>query len=58
MYKRQVQEGRGDDGAGGPVQVVMVTHTSSFGAVDEALDEIRRADFTTGTPRIIRIEDP
>jgi hypothetical protein len=53
-----VQEGRGDDGVGGPVQVVMVTHTAAWGAVSDSLAELAKSDFSSGTPRVIRIEDP
>jgi homoserine dehydrogenase len=53
--EQMVQEGRGADG---PVQVVMVTHTSSWGAIQASLTELGSKDFSTGTPRVLRIEDP
>jgi homoserine dehydrogenase len=53
--EQMVQEGRGD---AGPVQVVMVTHTSSWGAIQASLSELASRDFSTGTPRVLRIEDP
>lgn len=57
--EQMVQEGRGGDGdAREPVQVVMVTHTATWGAVDESLRELAKSDFSVGTPRVIRIEDP
>ncbi|MEN9577826.1 MAG: homoserine dehydrogenase [Pseudomonadota bacterium] len=54
--EQMVQEGRASaDGA--PVSVLMITHRSGEGAVQQALAEVQQASFMNTAARLIRIED-
>ncbi|HEX3597536.1 MAG TPA: homoserine dehydrogenase [Polyangiaceae bacterium] len=53
--EQMVQEGRGGEG-GGTVSVLMITHSSSEGAVQRALARIATAPFMKTPPRLLRIE--
>ncbi|HEX4336004.1 MAG TPA: homoserine dehydrogenase [Polyangiaceae bacterium] len=53
--EQMVQEGRGGEG-GGTVSVLMITHSSSEGAVQKAMSRIATAPFMKAPPRLIRIE--
>ncbi|HVU01166.1 MAG TPA: homoserine dehydrogenase [Polyangiaceae bacterium] len=54
--EQMVQEGREENQ--GPVSVLMITHRTREGAVQNALRKIAVAPFMKVPPRLVRIEDP
>ncbi len=53
--EQMVQEGRADT-EGGPVSVLMITHSCKEGAVQRAMARIATAVFIKAPPRLLRIE--
>ncbi len=54
--EQMMQEGRAEH-ADGPVPVLIITHESSEGNVQQALAAIARESFLRGKPRLLRIEE-
>jgi homoserine dehydrogenase len=54
--EQMVQEGGGDS-SGSPVQVVMLTHASTWRDLERALERIAAADFVAKPTRVLRVVD-